>query len=108
LCSSTDKSKEELETINNATACDFQFYYVNILLKVHQQNSTIVVPVVGIAGDDKECYRFEVSQTLICNYDLVNLIPMGSTATFKCDILVLNFIVLYSSTVARGSNKTPN
>lgn len=40
MCSSTDKSKEELETINNATASEFQFCYnVNILLKVHQQNS---------------------------------------------------------------------
>jgi hypothetical protein len=79
LCSSTDKSKEELETINNAAACEFLFCYnVNILLKVHEQNSTLVVPVAGIAGDDKECYRFEVSQTLVCNYDLVNLIPMGS------------------------------
>jgi hypothetical protein len=84
-------------------ASELQFcYYVNMLLKVHQQNSTIGVPVVGIAGDDKECYRFEVSQTLSCNCDLVNQIPMGSTATFKCDILVLKFIVLHSSAITRG------
>jgi hypothetical protein len=76
-----------------------------MLLKVHQQNSTIGVPVVGIAGDVKECYRFEVSQALSCNYDLMNQIPMGSpasTAAFKCDILVLTFIVLHSSTITRG------
>jgi hypothetical protein len=72
-----------------------------MLLKVHQQNSKTDVPVAGIAGD-KECYRFEVSQTLGCNYDLVNRIPMGLTATFKCDILVLNFIVLHSSTINGG------
>jgi hypothetical protein len=73
-----------------------------MLLKVHQQISTIDVLIAGIAGDGKECYRFEVPHTLGCNCGLVNQIPMGSTATFKCDILVLNFIVLHSSTITRG------
>ena len=48
-CNSTYKSEVELETTNNATAYEFHFCYVNTLLKVHQQNSTIGVPVAGIA-----------------------------------------------------------
>jgi len=95
LCSSTDKSKEELETINNATASEFQFCYnVNILLKVHQQNSTAGVPVGGITGDDKGCYRFDVAQPFGYNYALVNqmsLAAAASTATFKCDVCGLVF-----------------
>ena len=89
MCNSTDGSKEELETTNNAMATEFQFCYdVNMLLKVHQQNSTICVPVVGIAGDDKDCYSFEVAQTLGCNYDLVNQIPLGSITSVNSKIQV--------------------
>ena len=90
-----DKSKEQEKATNNATASDFPFCYnVNMLQKVHQQNSTAGVPVGGITGDDKGCYRFDVAQPFGYNYALVNqmsLAAAASTATFKCDVCGLVF-----------------
>ncbi|XP_063229595.1 zinc finger protein 227-like isoform X2 [Bacillus rossius redtenbacheri] len=79
----------------SANTVEFPFCYnVNMLQKVHQQQGAAGVPVAGITGDDKGCYRFDVAQPFTYNYALVNqmsLAAAASTATFKCDVCGLVF-----------------
>lgn len=85
------EKKENAE--KSATVAEFPFCYnVNMLQKVHQQQTGTAAGVV--AGDDKACYRFDVAQPFGYNYALVNqmsLAAAASTATFKCDICGLVF-----------------
>jgi uncharacterized Zn-finger protein len=76
---------------DKTTITEFPFCYnVNVLQKVQQHQAGITT----VNGDEKNCYRFDVSQPFTYNYALVNqmsLAAAASTATFKCDVCGLVF-----------------